>query len=114
MVRQQSKRPLEDESAAQQSISTFLQAKKKYAVDDPRQKKITEALLMFITNDLMPLSVVDSVNFQALLEELNPQYSLPNRKHLTIKLLHQKSMDIQARMKSAFQKAESVCLTIDL
>ena len=69
---------------------------------------------MFLTNDLMPLSVLDSVNFQALFERLNPQYSLPSKKHLTTKLLHQKGMDIQARIENAFHKAESVCLTIDL
>ena len=69
---------------------------------------------MFIAGDLIPLSIVESENFKNLIETADPQYQLPSRKHLSSKLLHDKSTEVQNDLKRQLQKAESVCLTIDL
>ena len=48
---------------------------------------VTEAVVEFVAEDLMPLSVVDSVRFQKLLKTLDHMYHFPTRKTLSTKLL---------------------------
>lgn len=72
---------------------------------------------MIPTNNklLIPfLSIVDSKYFQNLLEKLNPKYQFPSRKHLSTKLIQEKSTEIRNELKENLAKAISVCLTIDI
>lgn len=68
----------------------------------------------FIAGDLQPLSIVDSKYFQNLLEKLNPKYQFPSRKHLSTKLIPEKSTEIRNELKKNLAKTISVCLTIDI
>lgn len=68
----------------------------------------------FIAGDLQPLSIVDSKYFQNLLEKLNPKHQFPSRKHLSTKLIQEKSTEIRNELKENLAKAISVCLTIDI
>ena len=47
----------------------------------------------------MSLSVVESTHFCNLCEQLNPRFQVPRRSHLTKKLLHEKSSEIQSNLK---------------
>ena len=86
----------------------------KYQASDHRQIEITDSLITFIAGDLLPLSVVDSQNFRNLMEKADSRYQMPSRKHMSTKLLHEKSTEIRNNVKYQLQKAKSVCLTIDL
>ena len=44
----------------------------------------------------------------------NPKYQVPTRKTLSTKLLPSKKSKIQGRVQNSLQKAESVCVTVDL
>ena len=98
----------------QSSIDDYVETKPKYSQNDQRQIQLTDALVLFIAGDLMPLSVVESTNFRNLCEQLNPRFQVPSRSHLTKKLLHEKSSEIQSNLKLRLKKAQSVCLTIDM
>lgn len=100
----------------QPKLSTFLKAdaKSKFSKEDPRQIEITNALLLYIAGDLAPLSVVDSPFFRNLMKKSEPRYQIPSRKYLSSKLLLEKSTEIVNGVKEQLNRAESVCLTVDL
>ena len=62
----------------------------------------------------MPLSVVESKFFRSFVEKLDPKYQMPSRKHLSTKLIHEKSEEVKTMVKERLAKAGSVCLTVDL
>ena len=84
----------------------------KYNKNDPRQQQLTEALVIYIAGDLLPLSTVDSENFKNLMEHAEPRYQMPSRTFLTSKLLHEKSTEVKNNLKGQLKKGQSVCLTI--
>ena len=83
-------------NCGQQSMSLFAHHQKSYDAKHPKQKQVTDALVDFIAEDLMPLHLVDSPRFQKLLKSLDPQYSLPSRKHLSTTLLTKKYDHLKA------------------
>lgn len=56
----------------------------------PKQVLATDCLVSFVAEDLMPLRVVDSDRFKAFVCALDPNFSLPSRKHLSTSLLEKK------------------------
>lgn len=106
----------DESTTSQSSISNFTKSTSvtKYPASDPTQKQITNALVSFIAGNLTPLSVVENPDFKTLIESLNPKYQLPSRKHLSTKILQQKSSEIQSDIKEKLRSVQSVCLTIDL
>ena len=98
----------------QPSMTDFIRPASKYSSTDHRQVEITDALVLYIAGDLVPLSVVESHYFSNLLKRLDPRYQLPSRKHLSTKFLEEKSSSIQNDVRRSLQNAPSVCLTIDL
>ena len=87
---------------------------KKYNAKDHQQVQTTKAVVSFIAGNLLPLSTVDSPHFHDLMETLNPRYQVPSRKHLSTKLLPEKKAEIQEKVKISLQKAEMICVTVDL
>lgn len=104
----------EKKTSEQPKLTTLIKGNSKYRSSDPRQLQITDAIVMFIAGDLLPLSTVESDNFKNLMTIADPKYQLPSRKHFTSKLLHEKSSEKRENIKAVLKKAESVCLTIDL
>ena len=101
-------------SSEQQSMSLFVQPLKKYDANHPKQKRGTEALVDFIAEDLMPLHLVESQWFQKLLSLLDPQYTLPSRKHLSKTLLRNKYDRPKAVVIEHLTTVTTLSLTIDL
>ena len=67
----------------QQSLNHLLKPKTKYNDRHPKQIAAHDALVNFIANDLMPLSLVESEPFRKFVTILDPQYHLPSRKHFS-------------------------------
>ena len=95
-------------------MSDFITKKGKYANSDPRQVQLTDVLLKFIDVDLLPLSIVDRDEFRNLMEIADSKYQMPSRKHLSSKLLHEKSNEIRNNIIHQLKLADSVSLTIDI
>ena len=95
-------------------MTSFVKTHTKFASSDPQQKKITDALVMFVASDLLPISIVESSHFRHLLECLNSSYAIPSRPHFTDKLLKSKTSEILQKLKLRLHDAVSVNLTIDL
>ena len=104
----------DDSSHQQPSMFSFLATSKKFLGTDTRQEKLNDFLIMFISGNLLSLSIVDSPEFRLFIEELNPRYQVPSRKYLTTKLLQQKTDEVYAAVKTQLKQAQEVCLTLDL
>ena len=110
---------IESSEGSQQSHQTTLDSMvscnpKKYAPTDYQQVQITDALVSFIAGNLLPLSTVESPHFHDLMKASNPKYQVPTQKTLSTKLLPSKKNKIQERVQNSLQKAEFVCVTVDL
>ena len=101
-------------TTSQSSCTRFFPEKEKYSKHDQRQVQLTECIVMFIAEDLLPLSTVESSNFRRLCEKFDPRYQVPSRTHLSSHLIVQKAADIQSQLKTKLSKAQNVCLTLDL
>lgn len=105
---------LDKKGPEQPTIETFVKGGAKYSNRDPRQQQITDALVMFIAGDILPLKTVESESFKFLIEKLDPKYQLPSRKYLSSSLLQAKCVEVQNNVKAKLKQAENVCLTVDL
>ena len=81
---------------------------------DPRQEKITDAVLMFLAGNLLPFHVIESAEFHDLLKLADPRYTVRSQKHLSTKLLQEKTRSMEENVKEQLRQAQSVALSIDL
>lgn len=88
------------------------QAPTKYSDKHPKQLAAHEALVDFIANDLIPLSLVESTTFRNVLRILDPQYHLPSRKHLSEVMLQKKfTSALKTEVQNKLKKAPALNLT---
>ena len=104
----------EPKSDAQQKLNLLPKFCKKYPPHDARQHEITDELVSFIAGDLIPLSIVENPRFRNLIFKLDPQYQIPSRKHLSTKLLTEKSIEIHEQLMKKLEQVKSIALTTDL
>ncbi|CAG2196623.1 unnamed protein product [Mytilus edulis] len=69
----------------QPTLTQCIKKSVKYSPSDPKQLEMTNALIMFIAGDLLPLSIVESEEFKNLMEKADTKYQVPSRKHLSSK-----------------------------
>ena len=101
-------------SSSQSTLHHLVCNPKKYNTKDYQQVETMRAVVSFIAGNLLPLSTVDSPYFHHLMEVSNPRYQVPSRKHLSTKLLPERKAEIQERVKNSLQRAEIICVTVDL
>lgn len=82
---------------SQTTVSSFL--KKKMGASS--RKKIDDALLMLITKDFQPFSIVEDYGFREFVNALNPSYELPSRKKLS-----------NTSLQASFEKTFHDCQTL--
>lgn len=78
------------------------------------KKSIDDALVEMVALDHQPLQIVENVGFINYSKKLNPDYSLPSRKTLTHKLLHEKYSSCSNALKEILNQVESVSVTTDM
>ena len=104
----------QNEDESQQTLTHLLQPQRKYSLQNPKQILVTDAVVNFVADDLIPLSVVDSKRFKSLLSTLDPQYQLPSRKQLSTVLLTKKYDTLKSSVLEKLKKTDTINLTIDL
>lgn len=96
------------------TLDGIVTAPRKYSMQDRRQQKLNDVLVMFISCDLIPFSVVDSPYFRSLLQTANPCYQVPTRKYLVNTLLQEKYNEVRDKVNVALQNAQWVSVTLDI
>ena len=103
-------------SGSQQTLTHLVKPSSqttKYNSRHPQQVSITDALVCFIAEDLVLLSIVDSTQFNKLLHTLDPNQT-PSRKHLSTVLLKRKYDSVKNKILKQLEGIESINLTLDL
>lgn len=93
------------------SIQQYFYSKKPLNVR--RNNEIDRQLLMLITKEYQPFSIVEDMEFRKFVQILNPAYSLPTRKTLSESLLPKTYHEIYEIVKEDIKTAEAVCVTTD-
>ena len=101
-------------SYQQTAINTAFDKMKKFHKECGKFKSINSCLLKFIIKDNMPLSIVDSVHFKALIAELEPRFEPYSRKTLTTKYLPKMYLDVRDKVQNALQNASYFSITTDM
>ena len=104
----------EREEEAQQTLNHLVRPPTRYSDRHPKQLAAHGALVDFIANDLMPLSLVESTTFRKFVGILDPQYHLPSRKYLSEVMLEKKFTNLKTEVQNKLKKAPSLNLTADL
>ena len=94
--------------------STSIQPQMKCDLKHSKQSLVTNALVNFVTDDLVPISVVDSNRFKTLLGTLDPQYQLPSVEHFSTVLLKEKYESLKRNLCNQLKNATAINLTIDI
>ncbi|XP_067943061.1 E3 SUMO-protein ligase ZBED1-like [Watersipora subatra] len=97
-----------------QPSSSFTKSQQKFDKSDQRQITATRLIQDVIVENLLPLSLLESDSFKALVNYWQPRYQIPSRKHFTQKILHQSADDIVQKVKDDFAGVKSVCLTMNI
>lgn len=98
----------------QQTLTYLIEPQQKYDQKHPKQLALNSALVNFIAEDLLLLSMVESTQFKQFVYKLDPKYQIPSRKHLSYVLLQKKYEHIKVTVKETLGKVKTVNLTIDL
>ena len=86
----------------------------KWGENDRRQQDMTDSVVKFLCNSLQPLSRVEDPAFKELLHKAQPAYTLPSRKHLSTKILPEKTRRLHDDICEQLTDVSAMCLTIDI
>ena len=78
-----------------------------------KRRKITEKLTKWIVKRLRPLKTVREKEFKALLEEMDPCYTVPSTQTLRNKLIPQLDKEVMEKVRDDLKKVKDVALTSD-
>lgn len=74
---------LQTASKRQQLLEETKLTPKRWDINSPSAQKITKKIGEMIALDNQPLSLVEDIGFQRLIQHLEPRYSVPSRKYIT-------------------------------
>lgn len=99
--------------ATQSKVSPFVTTAP-WREGDPRQQELTKLVVNYIARGLQPLSTVEDPDFRALMKKAAPSYTLPSRKHLSTKLLPNRTEELKEIITDRLRDVLDICLTVDI
>nr|XP_023696959.1 zinc finger BED domain-containing protein 1-like isoform X2 [Paramormyrops kingsleyae] len=81
---------------------------------DTRQVALTDSIVTYIVNGLLPLSTVENKDFIAVLQLAEPFFTMPSRRDLTQNLIPQRTIAVKLNLINLIQSTSDICLTVDL
>ena len=102
------------EAEKQQVLTHLMVPSKMYGATHSRQIYVTDVLVEFVAEDLMPLTFVDSTRFKNLVGILEPHYQMPSHKQLSKFLLKKKYHTVKSKVLDQLHMIKSINITVDL
>ncbi|XP_048867865.1 E3 SUMO-protein ligase ZBED1-like isoform X7 [Brienomyrus brachyistius] len=81
---------------------------------DTRQVALTDSIVTYIVNGLLPLSTVENKDFIAVLQLAEPFFTMPSRRDLTQNLIPQRTVAVKLNLINLIESTSDICLTVDL
>ena len=102
-------------SGTRPSMASFTPAQPtKYPAKHPQQLAMTQDIIALIAEDLLPLFLLDSPRFCALMATSDPHYTMPSCKHFSKTLLAQCQEKLMATIMTLLQQVSHVTVTLDM
>lgn len=98
----------------QGTLVHFVEFTKEYGPKDLRQLLISQKLVCYKAEDLLPLSTEESRSFRALVSSLDPRYSVPSRKHLSSVLIRDRCSELYDSVKEHLKDVKELSLIMDI
>ncbi len=86
----------------------------KWDVNDPRAKVIHRKIAEMVALDNQPFSIVEDSGFKALLQALEPRYSLPSRRYITETVIPTITEEIRIKVKVELAQVKYLSFTTDI
>nr|XP_023696970.1 zinc finger BED domain-containing protein 1-like [Paramormyrops kingsleyae] len=80
---------------------------------DSRQVALTDSIVTYIVNGLLPLSTVENKDFITVLQLAEPLFTIPSRRDLTQNLIPQRTAAVKNHLINQMQNT-CICLTLDI
>ena len=81
---------------------------------DPRAQRITHCIGEMVALDCQPLSMVEDTGFLRMMKEIEPQYTVPSRKHITYVILPRIMNGIKMEVKKELSSVQWYSFTTDI
>ena len=103
-------------SHSQPKVTSFFKSEQenKFNAKHIKQRSMVKKLIDSIACDQLPLTIVESKTFRALLLEAEPRFVFPSRTTLRSNLLLQRAKDIESQLMMEFEHLSCIYLTQDL
>ena len=85
----------------------------KYTKDSVKFKAITNRVTLLLVKQMLPISLVDTDEFIALIKELDARYVCPGRKYFSETAIPTKSTQVKELIMSDLKNASSISCTTD-
>lgn len=99
--------------STQPTITTTFANMTKYSKDSQKSKAITQKITLLLVKQMLPISLVDSDEFKALIKELDNRYACPGRKYFSKTAIPTKAALVKEVNMRDLANATSVSCTTD-
>lgn len=107
------KRKIQPEKRASKQLKLF-GVKLRNGLSEPEIEKIDSKLLIMITKDYQPLSIVENKGFLEYSRQLQPLYQPPSRKRLSYEILPKQYTESVSALKAVLHNVKNIAITTDI
>ena len=87
------------------SIESIFLKRQPFASSHPVAVGITKKIAEMIALDYLPFSIVENTGFKRLMEEVQPRYAIPSRKHFTTTVIPDMGIRVRTKIMHAIESA---------
>lgn len=100
--------------STQKTLEETIALKKVWDINSEQAKTIHKCIGEMIAVDNQPLSIVEDLGFNRLLNKLKPNYKIPSRKYFTDKVLPSIHLSVKEKVKKSVQDAMYISFTTEI
>lgn len=97
-----------------QAVTDFASIENDFNEQHKASHRITNALMLYITCEFVPLTTFESLYFKNLISTLNPTYLVPSRADFTERFLHDKFMELKVNLLFEMRFIQNICVAVDV
>ena len=98
----------------QQKLPAMFEAQKPLTRDNPKWKKLTNAICYFLAKDMMPFDTVNDPGFRYMIKTFEPRYTPPDRKTISTHYMQDLYQREKIRVQQQLNNIEGYAITTDM
>ena len=98
----------------QQKLPAMFEAQKPLTRDNPKWKKLTNAICYFLAKDMKPFDTVNDPGFRYMIKTFEPRYTPPDRKTISTHYMQDLYQREKIRVQQQLNNIEGYAITTDM